>query len=109
MKKEGYERHVENLEAELDLLRNENERLKEESRIVRATVTAEQERHYRGLLAFLQSMYGQLGHLQIDLLKNISKINGVVLDQSQQRLASLLAGVSESVYTKSLPDNHEEG
>lgn len=90
MKSEKYEKHIAEVEADLDSLRDENARLKEQIRTAGLKAIRERGKYLQGLQGFLTKLYGELGKIQHDVMRNLNHINTITLDDQEQRTATIV-------------------
>ncbi len=90
MKNEKYEKHIAEVEADLDMLRDENARLKDQARVADLKAIRERGKYLQGLSGFLTKLYGELGKIQHDVMRNLNHINSITLEDQESRTATIV-------------------
>lgn len=90
MNVEKYEQHIAAIEADVDALRNENTRLKEQLRTAGLKAVRERGKYLQGLQGFLTKLYGELGKIQNDVMRNLNHINSITLEDQDLRTTTII-------------------
>lgn len=90
MKNEKYEKHIAEIEQDLDMLREENARLKDQARVADLKAIRERGKYLQGLSGFLTKLYGELGKIQHDVMRNLNNINSITLEDQESRTATIV-------------------
>lgn len=90
MNTEKYEKHIAEIEQDLDMLREENARLKDQARVADLKAIRERGKYLQGLSGFLTKLYGELGKIQHDVMRNLNHINTITLEDQESRTGTIL-------------------
>lgn len=82
MNKTKYEKHIADLEEQIEMLRSDNKRLGEMKELEIAKHFKSKEEFSRGLLLFLNETYQQLAKIQAVIMKNIGVVNHEIVSMN---------------------------